>query len=949
MGLFTLDQISKINAVADKSPEKNKTVSGNKESSASTLEQISREVSEYFKDSPAILITTQEQLHDYISECIKVGYAGIDTETTGLDRVHDHIVGSSLYYPGGVECYIPNKHMVPVFDTFRPNQLTYEQCQVEFQRLVDANCKMIFANADYDIAMLYKDYKVDFIDACYYDVILAWRCIKEDEQDNRLKALYNKYVLGGKGDPKSFTDFFSPKNFPYASPEVAKLYAANDAKITYDLFIWQFPYINKNDEKCIKNHLESISDVVWNLEFPMIKVCALLHRQGIYFDTNSSKAIAQRYSEEYKKQLKIMQEMVQKLIDTRDYANNRNRSFQTGKDFNPDSIRHTQYLLYTLLKVPIPQSGKNKGKMATGKEVIQELNLPETNQLLKVRSLSTLIGTFTDKLPKSMGADHKIHSTFNSTGAATGRMSSSSPNLQNIPSHNTDIRHSFRADPSKDAILDFNVGDDVILLRNNRVCLEDNSYKFVKDLQIGDKIRIAINNSASFVTISSIENKDPKYVLKFDGDIVSSFQIPIKTSPMVIIGSDYSQQEPKICSCLAQDKDMIKSFQDGKDIYATIAGLAYGQPYEKCLEFHPETHAYQPDGKEMRGSAKTIVLGILYGRSVKTIGDQLYGKDKSLSDDDKTKKAQRVYDSVLKAFPGLRDFMFNSQNMAHELGYVTTITGRRRHIPEMMLDDYDFKPMPGYVNPDVDPLDPTTLANSGEIPDRIVQALKKEYAGYKYYGQIVKRNKELYEKYHIQVVNNTRRKGDASRECVNSRVQGSAADMTKMALIRIANDPRMKEMQADIIIPVHDEILIVAPQEYAEQAGEVLSEDMQKAGEFMPFPIKCDIEISYRWYGLSYPCPYKRPQSIHTEDPDEVKWIQYCLFEMEYLLPVFKDENGEKPKGDAAKGVNGIITDEMDAAIQDYMAKWKVTEENFIEDIWNRVDGYDIELVNKYM
>ena len=80
-----------------------------------------------------------------------------------------------------------------------------------------------------------------------------------------------------------------------------------------------------------------------------------------------------------------------------------------------------------------------------------------------------------------------------------------------------------------------------------------------------------------------------------------------------------------------------------------------------------------------------------------------------------------------------------------------------------------------------------------------------------------------------------------------------------------------------------------------------------------------------------------------------VKWIQYCLFEMEYLLPVFKDENGEKPKGDAAKGVNGIVTDEMLAAIEDYKARWRVTDDTFIEDIWNRVDGYDIEMVKSYL
>ena len=115
---------------------------------------------------------------------------------------------------------------------------------------------------------------------------------------------------------------------------------------------------------------------------------------------------------------------------------------------------------------------------------------------------------------------------------------------------------------------------------------------------------------------------------------------------------------------------MIKAFSEGRDIYATIASIAFGVPYEDCLEFHPETHEYQKEGKERRSSAKTIVLGVSYGRSVNTIADQLFGTDDSLSDDEKVKKAQKVYDSVMNAFPNLRQLMISAQRTATEKGYV---------------------------------------------------------------------------------------------------------------------------------------------------------------------------------------------------------------------------------------------------------------------------------------
>lgn len=513
--LFNPAQIEAINAAAEKSKQLNSPpVSTVSKGMSRDIEQMSQQVIEYFKDSTAILITTPDELHEYVSDLIDAGIAGIDTETTGLDRIQDHIVGASLYYPGGTECYIPMKHLVPLFDEPYKGQLTYEQVSKEFQRIAESDVKLIFANADFDLSMIYKDFKVDFIPRCYYDVILAWRCLKENEKDNSLKTLYTKYVLKGKGDPKKFSDFFTPALFPYCKPEVAKLYAANDAKITYELYQWQLPFVTKSNPKCQKHHLEAIADLVWNIEFPLMAVCQNMHRRGLYLDKETARILSKRYSERRTKAYQELADVVTELMQDCDYTVLSKSPFRNGATFNPNSTTHVQYLLKNILKLDIGKS--------VDKHVLEELNLPVTKKILEVRKLLKLISTYIDKLPNATTSDGKIHAVFKSIGADTGRFSSDSPNMQNIPSHAGDIRHMFRATPEQTVWKDMESEGNTVVIQLPRIysVQSDNGEVLVSELKCGDTVALMHNKILQSCKLIDIEETADGRRLTFAKEVV---------------------------------------------------------------------------------------------------------------------------------------------------------------------------------------------------------------------------------------------------------------------------------------------------------------------------------------------------------------------------------------------------------------------------------------------
>lgn len=327
--------------------------------------------------------------------------------------------------------------------------------------------------------------------------------------------------------------------------------------------------------------------------------------------------------------------------------------------------------------------------------------------------------------------------------------------------------------------------------------------------------------------------------------------------------------------------------------------------------------------------------------SVQSIAESLYGDREDMTEDEKLKQGQKIQDALMKGFPDLARGIAQSQQDATRTGYTETILGRRRHHPNMQLPKYAFEPMEGYVNPDVDPLDPKSLQNKEQIPKRIVDALTKEFNSYKWYGKVVKRTKELADQ-KIKVINNSYKIEEASRQVFNARVQGSAADLTKMAMLRLEHDPEWEEVNGRFLLPVHDELICEVPIDDVQKGEEILARCMCEAGNFLPFKLSCDCESSYRWYGL--PCSalsgLDKPQTLDWDTLSEsnISWIQYMLVENEYSLPTFKEKDGSKPKGIKARGVNGVLTDELKKAVLDYKLRYKVKDdESFIEHIERKV------------
>lgn len=303
---------------------------------------------------------------------------------------------------------------------------------------------------------------------------------------------------------------------------------------------------------------------------------------------------------------------------------------------------------------------------------------------------------------------------------------------------------------------------------------------------------------------------------------------------------------------------MRQAYLEGKDLYCVIAAKIFNNDYWDNMEHYKEgtileldgkqeicgykTHLNK-EGKERRSMAKMILLALCYGMGSGTLAART-GKTKA--------EAQEIFDSFFKSFPKVEELIKNSKEFLRTHGYVEDWAGRRRHLTDYFLNPYEatykdeekllsktFNPILGCENRP--PMDETLSS---------YLARAKTTRSNKEFEQLAR---EAMAKDGVILSANTGRIAQAERQCLNARIQGSAASLTKLAMIQIHNSQELKDLDAKLVMTIHDEVMMECPALYAEEVAEILPKIMiDTAAPYISIPMACDPAIESRWYCSEY-------------------------------------------------------------------------------------------------
>lgn len=648
-------------------------------------------------------IRTPERLKEYMDHCKQSGEYVLDVETTGLDIYNDILVGICLYTPGETSAYVPFNH-TDLQNVRVADQMSEEQVRdIVIPYLQDQELRCINHNIKFDNKKLAWDWKQVIVNI-YWDTQIAGNVLNENEP-HKLKPMYNKYILHGKGSGEDYKDLFDGIPFNYVPIDIATVYGANDGFKTYALYKFQAQYLREDHPR---EDFRKMYYVFREVEMPLIPLCTDMEMRGVEIREDFAKEL----SEDFNKELVEVEAKCDAYVEQfKQYILDHNNLMRLTKGtckINYSSPQQVAALFYDIFKL---KSVSRKEPRGTGDKIIQKfLSTAKKKDTKKSREfaeflenyqrfkeIKKLLGTYVDKIPQVKEPKiNAVYTTYNQYGAKTGRFSSSDTvskiNLQNIPSKEKRIRKIFKA---------------------------RDGYK--------------------------------------------------------LVGGDFSQIEPRVLAFLSGDESMINAYKEGKDLYAIMGSQVYQLPYEDCREFYPDG-TVNTEGKHRRTTMKSVLLGIMYERGATAIGEQF---NKS------AEWAQQLIDNFYKSFPKINQYRLKIENMAETYGYVTTITGRKRRLPDMQLEDKD---------------------------------------DYRYQ--------------------------EAHRQSLNSVIQGSSADIMKLSMIAIYNDPRYKALDCHMIITVHDELIMEVPEDHIKEGAELLVGTMKRVGHsLIDLPMSVDAEVNDYWYG----------------------------------------------------------------------------------------------------
>ena len=408
---------------------------------------------------------------------------------------------------------------------------------------------------------------------------------------------------------------------------------------------------------------DGLLELFRRLEMPLLPVLAGMEQSGVAIDAAAFRA----FLDDAQGRLDQLTAHVYELA---------------GTQFNIRSAQQLGDVLFNGLGLPAPRKTKG-GQASTSQQTLEKLagQHPVVDSILQYRKLEKMRSTYLDPLPRLVDPQGRIHTTFNQKATATGRLSSSNPNLQNIPVRGP----------------------------------------------LGKRMR-------------------------------SCF---IAGPGRLLVSADYSQVELRVLAHVSQDPALLEAFRNGEDIHARTAALVYDLPPDQV----------SPD---QRRNAKTINFGLIYG-----MGAQKLAQELKIS----TTQAKDFIARYFERLQGLKEFYEGVEASARKHGFVTTLGGRRRLLPDI---------------------------NSAS-------------------GQAA---------------------ALARRQAINTVIQGSAADIIKLAMLAVARDERLRELDARLLLQVHDELLLEVPADAAEEAGALvarLMQDVCPAGKELSVPLLVDWGTGHDW------------------------------------------------------------------------------------------------------
>jgi len=592
----------------------------------------------------------------------RVGRVSVDTETTSLSPMRARLVGISLSWEVGSGVYLPFGHRA------RPGSLldALEEAPSDEPQnlpplsdptlaplralLEDPTVGKIGQNLKYDLLVLRRS-GVELA-GVEFDTMVASYVLDPGRRGHSLDALATDF-LGIT--PISYADVTgkgrSQLSFAEVPLDQASEYACEDADLTLQLSERFAPQLAE----------EELDGLFRAIEMPIVPILAEMEWTGIRIDPTLFEEMSQKLDRE----LRAIREDIYK---------------EAGGEFNINSTPQLRDILYEKLGLPILR--RTKTGPSTDASVLEELaemghRLPL--QMIEYRQLEKLRSTYVDALPGLIDPETgRIHTSYNQTVAATGRLSSSEPNLQNIP---------------------------------------------IRSL-IGREIRKAF----------------------------------IPREGHLFLAADYSQIELRILAHFSGDEAFVSAFREGVDVHRQTAAVIFGIPLDAVTD-------------DQRARAKTINFATLYGQGEFSLARQL-----GIS----REEAGAFIAEYFRRFAGVRSFLDTQVSLAKERGYVETLSGRRRRVPELTSSNWNVR----------------------QFGERIAQ---------------------------------------------NTPIQGTAADLIKLAMIRVHREIMQRGMGARLLLQVHDELVFELPEAELALLREVVVEAMEGAME-LTVPLRVDLGSGRSWF-----------------------------------------------------------------------------------------------------